>query len=211
MFAANGYKATSVQAIVSRAHLNKRMLYHYFGSKRGLYNAVIQHNFSEILGRVAEVSTKADPANSPTTVLAITVGTYFDALLTHPRYVRFLLWEEATGWSVLNQLSHDALDRLRAILISIIQEGIHDNIFDKNLQPEIAWFNIIGVPVFYFSYRPRLQAYSDEDLASPLAIMHFRQELIRFALLGLGTSREVAERAIQASCATSTLGPGAPG
>jgi AcrR family transcriptional regulator len=41
LFAAHGYEATGVQAIADLAGISKPTLYHYFGSKRGLLDAII--------------------------------------------------------------------------------------------------------------------------------------------------------------------------
>ena len=41
-FARHGPKGTRIQAIVQRAGINERMIYHHFGSKDGLYTAVLE-------------------------------------------------------------------------------------------------------------------------------------------------------------------------
>ena len=41
LFAENGYAATSVREIVSKAGVTKPVLYYYFGSKEGLFRAII--------------------------------------------------------------------------------------------------------------------------------------------------------------------------
>jgi TetR/AcrR family transcriptional regulator len=40
-FAQHGLKGARVQAIVARAGVNERMIYHHFGSKQGLYQAAV--------------------------------------------------------------------------------------------------------------------------------------------------------------------------
>ena len=42
-FAAHGYSGARVERIRARARVNTRMLYHYFGDKRRLYVAVLEH------------------------------------------------------------------------------------------------------------------------------------------------------------------------
>ncbi len=41
-FARRGLQGTRVQAIVKRAGVNERMIYHHFGNKEGLYRAVLE-------------------------------------------------------------------------------------------------------------------------------------------------------------------------
>jgi len=49
LFAAAGYDAVGVQEIVDRAEITKPTLYHYFGSKRGLLDAILEVNFGKLL------------------------------------------------------------------------------------------------------------------------------------------------------------------
>ncbi len=42
LFAAQGYEATGVQEIAKRANITKPTLYHFFGSKRGLLDSLIE-------------------------------------------------------------------------------------------------------------------------------------------------------------------------
>jgi TetR/AcrR family transcriptional regulator len=45
---AKGLGGARVAAIAKRAGANKRMLYHYFGNKRDLFLAVLEHIYEEI-------------------------------------------------------------------------------------------------------------------------------------------------------------------
>lgn len=193
LFAAKGYSATRVQQIADHAHINKRMLYHYFGNKRALYDAVVQRNFTEILGLTVDVGSRALAAEGPVVALAVVVREYFDALCAHPRYVRFMQWEEADQWSVLNALPRLALDDVRELLICILRQGTDQGLFDRNLDPAAAWSYIVGIPAFHFNYRPRLQLYAGEDLLDPSLVLRFRNDVVRFALLGVGAARETVD------------------
>jgi len=51
--AAKGLDGARVDAIAERARVNKRMIYHYFGDKEGLYLAVIEATYGAI--RSAEI------------------------------------------------------------------------------------------------------------------------------------------------------------
>jgi len=42
LFARNGYAAASVREIVTESGVTKPVLYYYFGSKEGLYKAIIE-------------------------------------------------------------------------------------------------------------------------------------------------------------------------
>lgn len=48
-FGKMGYKKASAQDIATAAGISKGMVFHYFGSKKGLYHYLIQSSFQEIL------------------------------------------------------------------------------------------------------------------------------------------------------------------
>ncbi|WP_331766865.1 helix-turn-helix domain-containing protein [Embleya sp. NBC_00896] len=47
-FARHGLKGTRIQAIVKRAGVNERMIYHHFGNKDGLYKAVLEDQMAAL-------------------------------------------------------------------------------------------------------------------------------------------------------------------
>jgi AcrR family transcriptional regulator len=61
LFGERGYEATSIAEIGERAAIAKSVLYHYFGSKAGLYEAVAESQTAALLERVA-AAVPADPA-----------------------------------------------------------------------------------------------------------------------------------------------------
>jgi TetR/AcrR family transcriptional regulator len=56
LFAAAGYDAVGVQEIVDRAEITKPTLYHYFGSKRGLLDAILEVYFNGLLQDVLQAA-----------------------------------------------------------------------------------------------------------------------------------------------------------
>ena len=60
-FVAKGFAGARVDAIVRTASVNKRMLYHYFGDKEGLYRATLHEGIVTNLDLVA--AAPADPAD----------------------------------------------------------------------------------------------------------------------------------------------------
>ncbi|MGE5621267.1 MAG: TetR/AcrR family transcriptional regulator [archaeon] len=52
LFSSMGYEAVGVQEIVEQAGITKPTLYHYFGSKRGLLDALLKEHFSVLTSSV---------------------------------------------------------------------------------------------------------------------------------------------------------------
>jgi AcrR family transcriptional regulator len=63
VFAARGFDAASIAEIGERAGIAKSVMYHHFGSKRGLYEAILEARTEELVQRVKAVLAK-DP-NAP--------------------------------------------------------------------------------------------------------------------------------------------------
>ena len=57
-FARSGLGGARVDVIADKAHANKRMIYHYFGSKEGLFQTVLEHAYLAI--RTAEQRLNLD-------------------------------------------------------------------------------------------------------------------------------------------------------
>ncbi len=82
-FAARGFAGTRVDAIARRAAINKRMLYHYFGDKEGLFRAVLRRKICE--RQTWAESLSGDPAES--------LAFWFEAACKDLDWVRLLEWE----------------------------------------------------------------------------------------------------------------------
>jgi len=82
-FSAKGLAGARVDAIARRAGINKRMLYHYFGDKHGLFSAVLRHKLAQ---RDALLAVAPD---DPSEALAY----WFDAACNDLDWIRLLEWE----------------------------------------------------------------------------------------------------------------------
>jgi len=74
LFSERGYDAVGVQEICEAAGITKPTLYHYFGSKRGLLEAVLDHSFTELKIRL---NTAADYRGDLPLTLQTIAETYF--------------------------------------------------------------------------------------------------------------------------------------
>ncbi len=96
-FSAAGFAGTRVDAIARRAKVNKRMLYHYFRDKEGLFRAVLRHKISERQNQVAAKSPRNEPLSS--------LPLWFKQNGQDTDWVRLLAWEslQTTDDKVLDE------------------------------------------------------------------------------------------------------------
>ena len=95
-FAKHGPKGTRVQDIVKSAGVNERMIYHHFGSKDGLYRAVMQEQRVR-LGTdwtpALEKAVTLDPLDG----MRLALSGFLNALLAHPQAAALLMHEGLSG------------------------------------------------------------------------------------------------------------------
>src|ERR1019366_1819712 len=111
-FSAGGFAGARVDVIARRAKINKRMLYHYFSDKEGLFRAVLRHKINERMSRAEAQAPKTDQVS--------TVPLWFQQNCQDADWVRLLAWEslQTTGEKVLDEterrrVSRRATDRIR--------------------------------------------------------------------------------------------------
>jgi AcrR family transcriptional regulator len=86
-FSAKGISGARVDTIAEQARANKRMLYYYFGSKEGLFRAVLNQRLTE---KIPDPPTPDPPPHPgpPPSLEALD-----DRMAAAPDYVRLLMWE----------------------------------------------------------------------------------------------------------------------
>jgi len=89
-FAAHGFGGARVDAIAARAQTNKRMLYHYFGDKEGLYVAVLEATYAAI--RSAEKNLDLTHRNPEEGMRELALFTWHH-FLDHPEFLSLLVTE----------------------------------------------------------------------------------------------------------------------
>jgi len=86
-FADKGFAGARVDFIARRAAINKRMLYHYFGNKEGLFKAVLRRKITARQAWAENLS--GDPAES--------LSFWFEAACKDTDWVRLFEWEALQG------------------------------------------------------------------------------------------------------------------
>jgi AcrR family transcriptional regulator len=87
-FAARGYDAVGVQEIVDAVSVTKPTLYHYFGSKQGLLQALLEENANGLLSRLQEAAAYQGDL---TGTLIRVAKTFFTFAQENPIYYRMQL------------------------------------------------------------------------------------------------------------------------
>jgi len=124
LFAARGYDAVGVQEIVAAAGVTKPTLYHYFGSKRGLLEALLGGYFAQLNQVVREGADYH--GNLPGTLKRLT-AVLFAFARANPAFYRLqlALWfapEQSEGFQVVSELNRIQYDLIEALFLRAAQD-----------------------------------------------------------------------------------------
>ena len=113
LFAKHGYEGLSMSQLAREAQISKALLYHYFPSKRRLFEAALQEGAAELRHR-----TEPDPSRPPAEQLAMTLDAFLRWVEERPAAYATLL--ESAGSGEVRQMVAD----VRATTATRILNGL---------------------------------------------------------------------------------------
>jgi TetR/AcrR family transcriptional regulator len=183
-FAAKGLFGGRVNAIARRAGANKRMIYHYFGNKEGLYLAALERVYEGLRGSERTLDlAHLDPE------LAITrlVEFNFDYSRRHPELISLINSENLHRARHLSRSKkvrqlHSPFVKL---IGDILRRGVAKGVFRPGLDPVDVYITIAAVGYFYLSNNWTLSAIFGRDLGTPAANRRRRRHNVDMILHAL--------------------------
>lgn len=175
-FAEKGIAGARVDAIAERAGVNKRMLYHYFGDKGGLYLAVLEASYAAI--RAEERALDLDPAEPEAALVKLTSFT-FDYYLEHPEFLGLLAAENLV--KAVNLKGSATIPTIQSTfeptLDAILRSGAARGRFRAGLDPINVYITIASLSAFYLTNRWTLSTAFRRDLEAPESIDAWRRHI----------------------------------
>ncbi|HVV13893.1 TetR/AcrR family transcriptional regulator [Amycolatopsis sp.] len=175
-FADQGYAGARVNEIAAKTRTTKRMIYYYFGSKEGLYVAVLERAYSVIRAQEQELDVEhLDPVEALRQLAELT----FDHHESHPDFIRLVSIENVhraehlLKSSVLPGLANPALD----VASRILARGRADGRFRDDIDALDVHMLISSFCVFRTANRYTFNAIFDRDLLDPGRREHYRKML----------------------------------
>lgn len=180
-FAERGLEGARVDDIAKRAGINKQLVYHYFGSKDGLYTAVLEQIYGEIREREQALELSAYPAEEAMRRL---VEFSFDYLAQNPEFVSLIADENAhharhlSNSARVEEMNRPIIDLLRETL----DRGTADGVFRKGIDPLHAYLSIAGMSFFYFGNIHTLSRIFNREFGADPAASERRAHIVDFVL-----------------------------
>jgi AcrR family transcriptional regulator len=164
-FTAKGLNGARVDEIARRAGVNKRMIYHYFGDKEGLYLAALEAAYTNI--RTAERGLRLsdkDPVEGMRELVLFTWN-YF---IEHPEFLSLLGTENLHRASYLKRSKkiRDLHSPLIGMIADLLERGARQGVFRRGVDPADLYISIAGLGWFYMSNRFTLSTIFGRDFTA---------------------------------------------
>lgn len=139
-FARFGLHGARIRAIVERAGVNERMIYHHFGNKEGLYGAVMDTQrlaIAQVWLPAIEEAQSMEPLDG----MRVALRAFLDLAAERPQMSALFLHEQLSGY--FGKLHPDPA-QLPAPLRDLYERGQREGVFRADLPFEIAYSTAMG-------------------------------------------------------------------
>ena len=139
VFAQQGYEASRVGDVAKEAGVAYGLVYHYFGSKDAVLEAVFHEQWGRLLSAVAVAEETGETAPEQ---LALVVKIVLRAWRDDPDLVRLLVREITRSPHIQDEL--DEIGQAFASLRRIVARGQEEGTFRADIDPQLAAWMLYG-------------------------------------------------------------------
>jgi AcrR family transcriptional regulator len=180
-FAEKGLAGARIDEIAAATQTSKRMIYYYFGSKEGLYLAVLEESYR----RMREIESQQHLENlAPEAALRRLVEFTFDHHVSHENYIRLVISENMNRGQFLAQ--SQSIQQLNVPAISAIRQlyerGVASGDFRPGLDPIDIHASISALTFFNVSNRHTFGLIFKRDLTDPEVAAQRRANITEMVL-----------------------------
>ena len=176
-FSEKGLAGARIDEIAAATQTSKRMIYYYFGSKEGLYLAVLEESYREM--RTIEASQQLEDL-SPEEALRKLVGFTFDHHHGNEAYIRLVMSENMNRGTflrqskIIQQLNVTAIDGIR----KLYERGVAQGAFRAHLDPVDIHKSISALTFFNVSNQHTFGLIFKKDTQTAKALATRRENII---------------------------------
>lgn len=153
LFEQDGFDRTSLQQIVSRANLTKGAFYHHFESKEDLLWQ-IQNEYLDT--QIDAARAIAADSSGPVQQLRALIGLSLSGVVEYRAHVAIFYQERRNLTGERLAAVTAKRDELESVFLDVVQAGIDDGTFRKDVVGRIATFGIIAMCAGAFQwFNPR--------------------------------------------------------
>jgi TetR/AcrR family transcriptional regulator len=180
-FVTHGLSGGRVDRIAEQSSVNKNLIYHYFGSKDGLYLSVLEKIYADLRAHQQDQDLRG---LEPIEGMKRLVSSTFDHFVATPDLIRLMsienihYAEHLKSSSATKALYNGLLDTIRVLL----KRGQEQAVFRANVDPVDLYLSISGLAYFFLSNQHTLSWLLDRDLATRRRVLKRRQHVVEMVL-----------------------------
>ncbi len=179
LFACKGLHGVSIRQLSDAAGVNSALISYHFGSKEGLYAAVLERQFSAIANSLAKLPA---PHANAETKLAFYAEVVLNAHRLQPYLIRFLHNELSNPTACFESILKKYIKKFYHFLQTTLADGIAAGEFKSDLDPAYAALSLVGTLNFYFIAKPLAASFFPAD---PDQDAHYVQQALGIYLSGI--------------------------
>lgn len=187
-FAAKGLSGASVNDIAARTRASKPMIYYYFGSKEGLYTAVMEEAYGRM--RDVEQALRLDEL-LPADAMRHLVGATYDYQSQNPDFVRLIsienihLARHIAGSKTLAPRNAAVIEMIGRLLV----RGEQDGVFRPAADPLEVHLLICALCFYHVSNRHSWKVLFGRDLQAQGHLVRHRRHVVEAVMRFLQPDR----------------------
>lgn len=174
-FAKSGMGGARVDVIAEKAKANKRMIYHYFGSKEGLFQTVLENAYVDI--RSAEQKLNLDHLE-PKEALERLVRFTWSYYLKNPEFITLVNSENLHRAKHLkrSEVVKVYSRKFVSMMENILNRGVATGVFRAGIDPVQLNITVAAIGYYYITNRYTGSIVFERDLMTKEAL----EERLRF-------------------------------
>ena len=153
LFYHKGYDAVGIQEICQSAGITKPTLYHYFGSKYGLLEVLLEHELSGFLSRLSENARFQNGIEESLTAFA---GTLIDfANQNHQAYMLLMAFSYSAKENEVYEAVRPYITQLYNLTVQLFEQasGQLGNMNGRQNQFAIGFLGLINHYILFLGYQ----------------------------------------------------------
>jgi TetR/AcrR family transcriptional regulator len=155
LFSSCGFSGTAVDAVAADAGVNKQRIYAYFGSKQGLFEAVLTEALGNRDGILCPEKSLQEAGAHPERLTEILLEAFWKQHDAHPEFWRLLAWA-----NLENDIDLDKLSGVRfkdnALMRKAFEKAQAAGFF-KDIDFENYLFSLFALTFFYVANKRTLR------------------------------------------------------
>jgi len=169
LFARRGYQGTSLREVAARVGVRPFTVQHHFGSKRGLYEAVVCRWDQELMACVTRMGGDRDPLAALNGVLDI----LFDFFLAHRD------WVSVTSWAALGDGPPEGAQLQDHAWVEFMKKALGEGALAPGLDPGLLLITVEGILNHHVLSRTHYKELCGGDVTQPAVRRRTREHLKR--------------------------------